>query len=75
MKALSLVELRSLLSFTSHREFLPLIAFQAAGIPKGAITEISGVGKTEFVTQILGEHSDLRVAWVEKDLSISPFAL
>lgn len=75
MKALSLPELKSLLSFHSQREFLPLRCFQGAGIPKGAITEISGVGKTEFVTQILYEHPDLRVAWIEKDLSVFPFAL
>lgn len=75
MKTLNLAELRSLLSFQSQREFLPLIFFQGAGIPKGAITEISGVGKTEFVVQLLVEHPAERVAWIEKKFSIFPFAL
>ncbi|MBI3593688.1 MAG: hypothetical protein HY200_01895 [Nitrospirae bacterium] len=45
------------------------------GLPKGAITEICGAGKTEFVVQFLREHSDLSVAWVEPDLSIYPTGL
>ena len=74
MKALNLTELRSLLSLQPQREFLPLSFFQEAGIPKGAITEITGVGKTDFVAQILAENSDVRVAWIEKNMSIFPFA-
>jgi hypothetical protein len=74
MKALSLNELRSLLSLHSQREFLPLNCFQAAGIPKGAITEISGFGKTDFVAQIMQEHKGVRIAWVEENFSIFPFA-
>jgi hypothetical protein len=66
VKTLNLAELRALLSFQSQREFLPLVFFQGAGIPKGAITEISGFGKTEFVVQILSEHPVVRVAWIEK---------
>jgi len=42
------------------------------GLPKGAITEICGSGKTEFVVSFLREHSTLRVAWVEQTLSVYP---
>lgn len=44
------------------------------GLPKGAITEISGVGKTEFVSQFLAEHKDQRVAWIEESFSVFPVA-
>jgi hypothetical protein len=41
-------------------------------LPKGAITQICGVGKTEFVVEFLREHSGFRVAWIEPNLSIYP---
>ena len=42
------------------------------GLPKGAITQISGPGKTEFVVRFLREHPELKVAWIEPTLSIYP---
>ena len=45
------------------------------GLPKGAITQVCGAGKTEFVVRFLREHSGLRVAWVEPNLSIYPCGL
>ena len=47
----------------------------APGVPKGAITEICGAGKTEWVVRFLKEHPILRVAWIEPELSIYPPAL
>ena len=47
------------------------------GLPRGALIEISGVpgsGKTELVLNFLAENPKLRVAWIEKDLSIYPCA-
>ena len=44
-----------------------------SGLPQGAITEISGHGKTEFVLQFLREQPDLGVAWIEKNFSAYPF--
>lgn len=44
------------------------------GIPIGAITEISGRGKTEFVVRFLAEHPEFTVAWLEKSFSAYPFA-
>jgi hypothetical protein len=45
------------------------------GIPKGALTEISGPGKTEFLVRFLSEHPNLKVAWVEDQISIYPYAI
>ena len=49
------------------------------GIPRGAITEISGSpgsGKSEVVLKFLAETSpSLRVAWIEEDFTIYPCAL
>jgi hypothetical protein len=47
----------------------------AGGLPRGAITEICGPGKTEFIVKFLKEHLELRVAWVEPNLSIYPTGL
>jgi hypothetical protein len=45
------------------------------GIPKGALTEISGPGKTEFLVRFLSEHPSLKVAWIEDRISIFPYAI
>jgi hypothetical protein len=45
------------------------------GIPRGALTEISGPGKTEFLVRFLSEHPSLKVAWVESQLSVYPYAI
>src|ERR1700737_2534231 len=56
---------RSCLSFSMLEE----------GIPKGALTEISGPGKTEFLVRFLSEHPSLKVAWVEDQISVYPYAI
>ncbi len=45
------------------------------GIPKGAITEITGPGKTAFVADFLKERPDERVIWIEESFSLFPLAL
>ena len=73
-EALSLTELRELLQKTQPtREWLKCSGVDR-GLPKGAITEISGCGKTELVVRLLGENPGLRAAWVEQKFSIFPFA-
>lgn len=45
------------------------------GIPRGALTEISGPhgsGKTKLVLNFLAQNPKLRVAWIEDELSIYP---
>ena len=47
------------------------------GIPRGAITEVSGrsgSGKTELVLKFLAENPEARVAWIEEELTIYPCA-
>lgn len=58
------------------RETLPFSMVEG-GIPKGALTEVSGAegcGKTELVLRFLAENSTLRVAWIEEDFSAYPCA-
>src|SRR4051812_17613690 len=45
------------------------------GIPKGALSAISGFGKTEFMIRLLSEHPKLRVAWVEDRSTVYPYAI
>lgn len=72
MKNTVLDQLKSLISKKTDREVLPFRLLDC-GIPKGAITEISGHGKTQFVLSFLTEHKDLKVAWIEKNFSVNPF--
>jgi hypothetical protein len=47
------------------------------GIPQAALVELSGAaggGKTELCLRFLSEHPELRVAWVEENLTIYPNA-
>ncbi len=60
----------------NQRDYLKLSRF--GGLPKGALTEISGAlgsGKTESVLRIVIENPELRVAWLEKQWSLYPYAL
>lgn len=46
------------------------------GVPRGALTEVSGplgCGRTEWVLRFLAENPEERVAWVEENLSIYPW--
>lgn len=70
MKAYSFEELKSLMRVT-EKESVTCPGLES-GLPKGAITEISGVGKTEFVSQFLAQHKDLKVAWIEESFSVFP---
>jgi hypothetical protein len=73
MKALNLEELKALVQRRTAKEVFACTSLPC-GIPKGAITEISGAGKTEFALKLLAEHPELKVAWLEKSFSAYPFA-
>jgi hypothetical protein len=45
------------------------------GLPRGALAEITGPGKTEAAAQLLAENPHLRCAWIEKRFSLLPSAL
>src|SRR5262249_52928689 len=45
------------------------------GVPRGALTEISGPGKTEWAARFLAQNSGVPVAWVEEEFSVYPFGL
>ncbi len=45
------------------------------GFSLGSIIEITGRGKTEWLATFLREHPDYKVAWVEREISINPYAL
>ncbi len=46
-----------------------------SGLPRGAITEIAGSGKTELVMQFLAENPHVKAAWIEPVLSLYPCAV
>lgn len=45
------------------------------GFPQGRLSAIYGPKKTEFVVHFLAEHTNFRVAWIENEMSIYPFAM
>ncbi len=45
------------------------------GFSVGSVIEITGRGKTEWLASFLKEHPDYKVAWVESEISINPYAL
>lgn len=58
------------------REVLPFSILKE-GIPRGAITEISGTpgsGKSEFLLRFLAEHASLKTAWIEDQFTAYPCA-
>jgi hypothetical protein len=59
------------------REGIPFTFFPDGGLPRAALTEISGAhgsGKTALVLRFLAENPALRTAWVEDRLTAFPTA-
>lgn len=42
------------------------------GLPRGAITQVCGPGKTEFAVLFLRDHPEFNAAWIEPAVSIYP---
>jgi hypothetical protein len=69
--------LTGILKQEPRRETISFSGLPSSGIPRGALTEISGLpgsGKSELVLRFLAENPELRVAWVEEDLTAYPCA-
>ncbi|MBC7385142.1 MAG: hypothetical protein H7301_03140 [Cryobacterium sp.] len=47
----------------------------SCGVPRGALTEVSGSAKTEWLIQFLRENPSLKVFWAEVRFSLLPTAL
>lgn len=47
----------------------------SCGVPKGAITEITGTAKDEWVVNFLIENPSVKVFWAETKFSLNPVAL
>jgi hypothetical protein len=45
------------------------------GLPRGAITQIYGFGKTEAAVQIIKDNPDLKAAWIESHFELNPLAI
>jgi hypothetical protein len=71
---LQLKEMIALKEGRLHRERLPSSTL-SCGLPKAAITEITGTAKIEWVIQFLKENPTLKVFWVETKFSLYPPAL
>lgn len=72
----SLEELRQLIGQTQRleREKRSFSLFPE-GFPKAALIEVSGYGKTECVALYLKEHPELKVVWIETEITVNPYAL
>lgn len=72
----SLQELRHLIGAVENqdRERSSFSLFPE-GFARGSILELSGPGKTELTALFLREHPEFKVAWIEKELTINPYAL
>lgn len=69
-----LQELRARLGNTEKLPAFPYSRLEQ-GLPRGALVEITGPGKTESVATLLAENPLLRVAWIESHFSLLPSAL
>ncbi len=45
------------------------------GIPQGGISEICGLGKSEFIMRLMLENPQIKLAWVEGCISLNPWAV
>ncbi|MSR84604.1 MAG: hypothetical protein EXS58_17085 [Candidatus Latescibacteria bacterium] len=72
MNAVKFKELKAQIHAHYQKETLSC-SLVAQGIPRGAITEITGIGKTELAVRLIAEHPAFRVAWIEEQMSIFPF--
>lgn len=71
----ALAELRARIgALTSRSSERLAYSLYAEGLPRGALVEISGRGKTEAAVRFLAENS-LPVAWIEERFSLFPTAL
>ncbi len=77
MSVASIEQLRELIAFKqgfAQREKFETSLLHA-GIPKGAITQIFGYGKTEATVQFLRDNPNERVAWIEVDFELNPVGI
>ena len=72
MKAAKFAALKAQIHARCQKEALACSAIEQ-GIPRGAITAITGAGKTELAVRVIAEHPAFRVAWIEEQMSIFPF--
>lgn len=76
-KKISIDELRALIGQVEaplgHENFACTLV--PGGIPRGALIEVCGKARTEWVVQALVENSAERVLWLETNFSILPTAL
>ena len=74
-----LVNLRLILGHqlisSAEKEYLNAPQLGSGVIPKGALVELLGDYKVEWLAHFLALHPDLKVFWAEKDESILPTAL
>lgn len=77
MSVASIEQLRELIAFKqgfSQKEHFAT-SLLSGGIPKGAITQIFGYGKTEATVQFLRDNPEQRVAWIEVDFELNPVGI
>lgn len=58
-----------------EKEYLSAPQMDSNIIPKGAVVELLGNYKIEWLVQFMAQHNDVKTFWAEKEQSILPTAL
>ncbi|RYZ63991.1 MAG: hypothetical protein EOP09_16695, partial [Proteobacteria bacterium] len=77
MTSAAILELRDLIAQKEGRharERLPSRSL-TVGIPRGAIVELSGTAKIEWVLEFLKDNPSLKVFWAESQFTLLPTAI
>lgn len=77
MQTSTLEELRYLISAKQgfhDRQYLQCSSL-STGIPRGAITQICGFGKTQAAVDLIKENPDIKTAWIESEFELNPLAV
>ncbi len=46
-----------------------------SGVPRGAITQICGFGKTEAAVQLIKDNAEFKAAWIESEFELNPLGV
>lgn len=71
----SIAELRELIGAVKYQDKeSSSFSLYPEGFRPGTLIEITGQGKTEFVSEFLKEKSEFKTVWIESEFTINPYA-
>ena len=77
MQPMTVEQLRYLISSQQsfHQRECLHTSLVETGIPRGALTQICGFGKTEAAVQIIKDNPEFKAAWIESEFELNPLAV